>query len=176
MTDDLPFDYPSAANPGAPAPRKCKRHRWTWWSRFSDGSTAPGASLNPANDRFFACDRCGKVRDDISGRRNRNNRKRGTSDELRVAEILGGRKVGPLGLPWDVEVAGYLRAQAKKLDRWPSLNEVVKWLDAIPQGAELRAVTLADTPGQGKRTRRLIVLDLEEYARWHGQTEKGEAA
>ncbi len=28
---DLPFDYPSPANPGAPAPRKCARHRWVVW-------------------------------------------------------------------------------------------------------------------------------------------------
>ena len=88
-----------------------------------------------------------------------------------MARILGGSKVGPLGLPWDVVIDGYLRAQCKRLDKWPSLNAVVAWLDAIPAGPELRAVTLADTPGPGGRTRRLIVLDLEEFSRWHGKGE-----
>ena len=46
-----------------------------------------------------------------------------------------------------------------------------EWLDAIPAGPELRAVTLADTPGPGGRTRRLIVMDLAEFAAFHGRTE-----
>ena len=50
-------------------------------------------------------------------------------------------------------------------------NAEVAWLDAIPAGPELRAVTLADTPGPGGRTRRLIVLDLGEFSRWHGKGE-----
>ena len=114
------------------------------------------------------CARCGRVRDEMASRRARNNRSRGTSDELAVARILGGEKVGPLCLPWDVTIPGYLRAQAKKLDRWPSISAVVTLLDAIPASSELRAVTLADTPGPGRRTRRLIVFDLDEWATWHG--------
>lgn len=147
---DLPFTLPDP-DPSRPerAPRTCGHHAWV-------------------EDQ---CIRCGRYRDAVVGRRNRNNAKRGTSDELKVARILGGRKVGQLGLPWDVELEGYMRAQCKRLDRWPSLNEVVRWLDAIPAGRELRAVTLADTPGPGGRTRRLIVLDLEEYAQHHGREE-----
>ena len=79
--------------------------------------------------------------------------------------------LGLFGLPWDVEVPGYARIQSKKLATWPSVNEIVRWLDAIPAGPELRAVTLADTPGPGGRTRRLIVMDLAEYAAWHGRAE-----
>lgn len=149
---DLPFHYPDAAPANAAAPQpKCRRHRWV---AFPDGSR---------------CDRCGKAHSKEAARRGRNNRKRGTTDELRVAEILGGRKVGPLGHEWDVEIEGYLRAQCKKLDTPPSLNQVTRWLDAIPQGPSLRAVTIADTPGAGRKTRRLIVLDLEEFASWHGR-------
>jgi len=33
-------------------------------------------------------------------------------------------------------------------------------------------VTLADTPGPGGRTRRLIVMDLESFAAWHGRHEE----
>lgn len=157
MTVDL--NDPALFTPTTPAmvaPAKPKPHRHRWM-------VANGVGV---------CSSCGKSWDASLARRNTNNRKRGTSDELRVAEIVGGRKVGPLGLPWDVEVAAYLRLQAKKLDRWPSLNEVVKWLDGIPAGPELRGVTLADTPGPGRRTRRLIVFDLAEFAGWHGRSEK----
>ena len=124
-----------------------------------------------AHESIWACERCGKYRDAAGSRRNRNNRKRGVSDELAVANLLGGRKIGPLGYPWDVEVPGYLRAQCKKLAAWPSVNEIVRWLDAIPAGPELRAVTLADTPGSGGTTRRLIVMDLAEFAAFHGRVE-----
>lgn len=103
-----------------------------------------------------------------ASRRGRNNRKRGTADELVVARLLGGLKVGELGLPWDIECPGWLRVQAKKLDRWPSIKQVLELLDAIPQADELRAVTLADTPGPGGRTRRIIVFDLAEFAAWYG--------
>lgn len=146
--------------PPTPTGVRRKPHRHTW-----EASPALPAS----SDRW--CARCGVVRDETKVRRGRNNRKRGTSDELVVATTLGGRKVGQLNMPWDVEIAGYLRAQCKKLVRWPSMAAVVAWLDAIPAGTELRAVTLADAPGAGKRVRRLIVLDLDEFAAWHGRRE-----
>ena len=44
-------------------------------------------------------------------------------------------------------------------------------LIAIPAGPELRAVTLADTPGPGGKVRRLIVMDLSEFAAFHGRVE-----
>lgn len=159
---DLPFTLPDP-DPTRPErkPAKCRRHRWivVHGDYFSDG---------PITET--RCDRCGKPLDVAGSRRGRNNRSRGTRDELEVARILGGVKVGQLGEPYDVLLPGYLRAQAKKLGKWPSLSEVVRWLDAIPAGPELRAVTLADTPGPGGgRTRRLIVLDLAEFARWHGK-------
>ena len=156
--DSLPWYPDDERMPnGAKGRKPCKRHQWT-----VDGLSEITFDGTPI------CARCGKQRDD-SSRRGRTARKRGISDELEVARILGGRKVGPMGWPWDVEVEGYLRAQSKKLARWPSLSQVIAWLDAIPASPELRAVTLADAPGPGRRTRRLIVLDLDEFARWHGR-------
>jgi len=152
MMSNMMLDDAWAPEPGpdlVPTPRKCRRHRW---------------QASGAND---FCVLCGTVRDAGRSRRNRNNGKRGRADEAVVAKIIGGRKVGPLGLPWDVEIEGYLRAQCKHLDKWPSIATIVTWLDAIPVGKELRAVTLADTPGAGHRTRRLIVMDLDEWAGWH---------
>jgi hypothetical protein len=49
--------------------------------------------------------------------------------------------------------------------------EWVRLQESWTAGSELRAVTLADAPGHG-RVRRLIVMDLEEYARWHGRPDE----
>ena len=149
MTDDLPFAYESPANPGAAKPRVCRRHTWV---------------LDPVAD-IMRCWRCPKVRDDAATRRGKNNRKRGNAEELTVARKLGGRKMGPLGLPWDVEIPDYMRLQVKKLASWPSLAAVVALIDAIPAGRDMRGVALIQ-PGRGGR--RLLVLDLDEFARWHG--------
>ena len=154
---DLPFLAPEP-DPTRPErqPRTCHRHRWIV---ATTGETA----------NVGTCSRCGKARDAALSRRGRNNRKRGSADELSVARLLGGEKVGPLGLPWDVIVPGWMRVQCKRLDRWPSLAQVVAWLDAIPAGTEMRGVSIADTPGPGGRTRRLLVLDLDEFASHHGR-------
>lgn len=150
------FDAPDGPRPGAAPARKCRRHDNQTWIPDTDE---------------WECQRCGHRTPTTRRRKGRANRARGTRDELAVARILGGRKVGELGLPHDVEVPGYMRAQCKKLDRWPSLARVLEWLDAMGAGPELRAVTLADTPGPGGRTRRLVVMDLEDFARWHGRGE-----
>jgi len=173
---DLPFTLPDP-DPTRPErkPARCRRHSWV--DAHNDGHGLRPmlygrTGLPLERQDGWVCCWCGRIKDLATAKRGRNNRKRGVSDELAVARLLGGEKVGPLGLPWDVTIPGYARIQCKKLSRWPSLAEVVKWLDAIPAGPELRAVTLADTPGPGGRTRRLIVLDLEEYARWHGKEPK----
>ena len=102
---DLPFSLPEA-DPTAieRPPRKCVRHDW------AEDMTIGG--IEPV----YRCARCGAVKDPARSRRNRNNGRRGRSDELTVARLLGGEKVGQLNLPWDVVVPGYLRAQAKQLD------------------------------------------------------------
>ena len=156
------MDATTPANPAAPKPKKCYRHAWL---------LTQGYYGNENDISIYVCDRCHEVKDEVRSRRNKNNGKRGRSDEAKVAAILGGRKVGPMNWPWDVELEGYMRAQAKQLDRWPSMNEIIKWLDAIPAGDYLRAVTLADTPGAGKRTSRYIVIQLDEFARFHGKVE-----
>lgn len=142
------------ANPAAKA-RKCVRHDWR------------GSYFKPAlGPERTVCARCGTVRDESRAKTGRNNRKRGGAEELVVARKLGGEKVGPLGLPHDVIVPGYLRLQVKKLARWPSLAAVLTWLDAMPAGAEMRGVTIAST---GHGTRRVLVLDLDEFAEHHGE-------
>ncbi len=172
LPDDL-FDAPDGPRPGAAPARKCY-HAWT--PGYLKNENLPDhvrwsvSEQWPDDIPWLGCRRCYKPKDLATSRRNKNNGKRGRSDELRVARILGGNKLGQLGLPWDVELPGYLRVQCKQLDRWPSLGKVIEWLDAIPAGNELRAVSLADTPGiGGGRTRRLIVMELAEFAAWHGR-------
>ena len=140
---------PSPVHPPSPRqhspqrkPARCRRHVWALKFDYvghevrggvaitTTGAivhVAPGTKLMTGSvaTNEYACIRCGHVRQPVASKRGRNNRKRGVSDELAVARLLGGEKIGPLGLPWDVVVPGYLRAQCKKTGRWPSLASVV---------------------------------------------------
>lgn len=149
------------ADPTRPerTPRKCYRHDWI----------PPRAG----HDEATFCIRCGRERDDARARLGRNNRKRGGAEELVIARKLGGQKVGPLGLPHDVVVPGYLRVQVKKLAGWPSLTKVVEWLDAMQPGRDIRAVSVTLA---GHNARRVLIVDLDEFAAWHAWEEKGEGA
>ena len=149
---DLPFTYPSEPNPGAAPRRVCRRHEWLV-ALAIDGGYVP------------TCLRCGKVRDDATSRRGKNNRSRGNAAELVVARHLGGKKMGPLGLPWDVEMPGYARLQVKKLATAPSLRFVASELARIGSGAEMPGFIWVE-PGRGGE--RLIVFRLSDFAERHG--------
>jgi len=113
----------------------------------------------------IVCQRCGKVRDDALVRRGRTSRSRGNAAELVVARHLGGKKMGPLGLPWDVEMPGYARLQVKKLATAPSLRFVASELARIGSGAEMPGFVWVE-PGRGGE--RLIVFRLADFAERHG--------
>jgi hypothetical protein len=147
--DEIPFLTSEDAMPVVPTPRKC---------------------LHPRGDRADGvCGRCGVAIDPARSRAGRNSRKRGGAAELTAARVVGGRKMGPLNLPWDVEIEGYLRLQVKKLATWPSLALIAQWLDAIPQSPAMRGVAVIQAAGPGTRGRRLLVLDLDEFGNWHGK-------
>lgn len=150
--DDLPlFDPPDAPRPGAAPARTCKHPR----------------HLRGLVGEVPVCTRCGHQFDPQRQRRGRSARYRGTSDELAVARLLGGIKVGHHGGPHDVELPGYMRLQSKKLADWPSLAQVVTWLETLQPHGDIRGVTLARVPGPGLKAQRLLVVDLYEFARWH---------
>jgi len=151
MSDDLPFDYPSEPNPGAAPRRVCRRHEWVRWEDPIVSETR--------------CARCNVIRDDATSRRGKNNRSRGNAAELVVARHLGGKKMGPLGLPWDVEMPGYARLQVKKLATAPSLRSVASELARIGSGAEMPGFIWVE-PGRGGE--RLIVFRLSDFAERHG--------
>jgi len=129
--------------------RRCRRHEWDF-------------------DDF--CRRCRKPKDFAVSRRSRNNGKRGRRAELTIArEIPGARKMGPLGLPWDVEVGEYARLQVKKLVSRPSANAIRKLIEAIPNtGDRLRGFVWVEAAGRGKRGRREVTFLGAEFVQWHG--------
>ena len=144
----------------ARSPRRCRRHEWERALMVNgDGQEITGVR----------CGNCNKPKSEAVSRRSRNNRKRGATWERDAAADIGGRRMGQLNLPWDVEVPAYARIQTKVLDRWPSLNKVVEWLDDIGAGDKLRIVALKDTPGPGGKARKLAVIDWDEYCKWHGR-------
>ena len=154
---DLPWsDGSTATRNGAVGRGKCRRHEWV--RHEVDISS------------FDECSRCGAVRDPAASRRGRTNRSRGNRAELDIArEIPGARKMGPLGLPWDVEVGEYARLQVKKLVARPSANAIRKLIEAIPDtGDRLRGFVWVEAAGRGKRGRREVWFLIRDYFVWHG--------
>jgi len=94
----------------------------------------------------------------------------GSEAERTVARIVGGSRVGMDGGPIDVIVGDYLALQVKSLRTMPSMTEVRKYLDAIPQTHRLRGAVVQDRPGKGVRSRRTITFDLDEWAEWHAMS------
>jgi hypothetical protein len=94
----------------------------------------------------------------------------GSAAEREVAALLGGQRVYGYG-PIDVIVTGYSALQVKKRAGDPSLQAIVKALDAMSTSL-LRGYVVIHRAGQGKRGRRTITFDLDEYALWHGARDK----
>lgn len=143
MIDDLPWFGPE---PDDRVPKKCRHPRWQRVKVY-DGILLVGQK----------CESCGHLFDEADRRRGRNNRSRGNAAELDVARALGGRKMGPLGMEWDVEARGK-RFQVKKLATPPSLRYVIGELDRIGE----RAGFVWIEPGRGGEA--LVVLRLRDYA------------
>jgi hypothetical protein len=145
------------------SPRPCRRHQWV------ESASAMGEPIPPY------CRTCGHPKDAVRSRAGRNNRKRGNAAELDVAREVGGRKVGPLGHPWDVEMPGYARLQVKKLKAPPSLRFIAAELARIARapGEEMPGFAWVE-PGRGGE--RLIVFRLADFAERHGIVTEEEAA
>ena len=170
--DGLPWSDDSAPTlNGAKGRGKCRRHVWgpqQGQGRMSALSVARG--WEPG-----VCVVCGKPKDEATSRRGRTNRSRGNRAELAIArEIPGARKMGPLGLPWDVEVGTYARLQVKKLVARPSANAIRKLIEAIPNtGDRLRGFVWVEAAGRGKHGRREVTFLAAEFAQWHGGISEG---
>lgn len=171
--DDLPFAPPDTT-PVVPTPRKCthpkrdriKVHRVLDDDRnlFHVDQTHPYDTSGRCEPAGY-CGRCNSLIDSARARAGRNSRARGGAAELQVARALGGRKMGPLNLPWDVEVAGYARIQVRKYATPESLRKVAAELARIGSGAEMPGYVWLE-PGRGGEA--LIVFRLADFAERHG--------
>jgi hypothetical protein len=142
---ELPFHYDGVpTEPDDREPAKCRHPRYR-----RDGQTCS----------------CGHVFDPVRQRRSKNNRARGNAEELTVARRVGGRKMGPVGLPWDVEMPGYARLQVRKYKTPQSMRKVADELARIGYGQEMPGYVWIE-PGRGGK--RLIVFDLDHFAERHG--------
>ncbi len=152
--DDLDlFSRPSADAVMEQPPRKC-RH--------------PRDRRYPTPDGW-ECRGCGHTASRAAIRAGRNSRKRGNAAELSAAKRIGGRKMGPLGLPWDVEMPGYARLQVRKYLNPESLRKIAAELSRIGSGAEMPGYIWIE-PGRGGE--KLIVFRLDDFAERHGVTAK----
>lgn len=160
---------PETAVTVTPPRSKCRRHQWADYYGHPETDDA-GKEIAPGPLLYTLCLRCSTIKDATRTRRGKNNRKRGNAAELTVARAVGGRKVGPMGWPWDVEMPGYARLQVRKLASPPSINDIRKALDAI-------AATPSDAmPGYvwiepGRNGERLIVFRLKDWQERHGGAE-----
>jgi hypothetical protein len=150
------FDTP--ARPALAPARQCRRHEWTW--------------AGPTPEDGERCRFCGRLRDVALSRRGRTNRARGNREELTVARLIGGEKVGPLGHPWDVEMPGYARLQVRKYATPESMRAIAAELARIARapGQEMPGYIWIE-PGRGGQ--RLIVFRLADFADRHGVPDEG---
>jgi hypothetical protein len=86
---------------------KARRHQHRWDGPHVVTEESVGIDGIGLRSYLPTC-ACGAVKDAAASRRGRNNRKRGGHHELDVARRYGGRKVGPLGGPWDIEGEEYV--------------------------------------------------------------------
>jgi hypothetical protein len=160
--DELPFSQPEpdATRPERP-PRTCLHPH-----RFRENVVSNVLAAGEMTvTKYTRCKRCGHVFDDVRQRRGRNNRARGGRAELVAARAVGGKKVGPLGQPWDVEMPGYARLQVRKYATPQSLRQIAAELARIGSGAEMPGYIWIE-PGRGGE--RLIVFRLADFAERHG--------
>lgn len=145
------------------APMRPHRHRWALTVHWDDARQANVA------DGTHHCLTCRPLvfRDPVRSRRSRNNGKRGKAAELDVARAVGGRKVGPLGHPWDVEMAGYARLQVRKYATPQGLRAIAAELARIARapGPEMPGYIWIE-PGRGGE--RLVVFRLRDFSERHG--------
>ena len=112
------------------------------------------------------------VQNAARSRRGRTARARGNAFERAVAKKLNGQRVGMFGGKTDVQ-ADWIAIQCKVGGAYSERYD--GWLRSVPtKGDQLAALVVGDSPGQGKRQRTMIVLDLEDFIAWFGKREEAE--
>lgn len=123
-------------------------------------------TLRVYRDGGYDCTRCGHFVTAESISRGRRANRRGRRLNAKAAKEAGAENVETLQVPEDFR-SSHLDAQHKSGTGYPKRLDA--WLRAIPQReGKLRAVVYTETPGPGRKARRLIVMDYSEYLEWHG--------
>jgi hypothetical protein len=157
---DLPFDYPSPANPGAAPPRRCRRH---WWVCIRDVDVNTGGFLPD----WWRCARCGAIRDEGKARTGRNNAKRGKRIQRERIVGLGGQNL-PGNKPGHDGIGLAFSYESKSGGFFS--ERVWRVLQAIPRLGDQSAVLIVtDTPGPGRRARSYVVVEYDEWRALHGE-------
>lgn len=157
MSDDLPFGEPLYPQTAWATP-KCKRHQW-------GQNVLPGDAPD-----LIRCRRCHHVQNPEKVRQGRNNRKRGGRDELAVARLLGGTKVGHFGGPEDVRQGSFViqvkRFATARFPVWMT-NELAK----LPRADQrVPVLVIREAAGPGRRARAIAVVMLDDWKDLHGGT------
>lgn len=120
-------------------------------------------------DGGYTCTRCDRFVPREAIRRGLNARKRGLRASARIAREAGIENREAMHLPEDSgNSTDWLRTQNKSGKGYPVRLD--RWLRSIPVVAgQLRGVTYTETPGPGRKARKLIVLDWDEFRDWFGQ-------
>lgn len=173
--DDLPFSQgePAPANPAAPGPRKCWRHRWRAIeamtpTQFMEAQEAKQGGLS-SGDEF--CLSCWKERDFVASSRGRRNKNRGNRIQRQRIEGLGGRNLA--GNNPNLDGLGLMFAYESKSGGAFS-ERVWRWLVGIPKrGNESGVLIVTEAPGRGGgKARSYVVVEYDEWRALHGEGER----
>jgi hypothetical protein len=163
VTDDLPFSYGDPEPVVSTRTPKRHRHRWAVFQRFLDGDVW--------HEDVKACPQCGALQNAALSRRSKNNRSRGNAQEREWAKRLGLRRTGQYGGPDDA-TNGLFVGQAKSMAtaRFPGWmsDELAK----LPRtDGRVPILGILETPGPGRRPRRLVVVEESDWIALHGGEE-----
>lgn len=120
-------------------------------------------------DGGYECSSCGRFVSREAIRRGLNARKRGIRASGQIAKDAGIENREAMHLPEDSgNSTDWLRTQNKSGKGYP--KRLDGWLRSIPVvPGQLRGVTYTETPGPGRKARKLIVLDWDEFVEWFGR-------
>jgi hypothetical protein len=161
--DALPFNDGTERPALSTATVRRHRHRWVHADRWFD--TEDGERTY---EHVWACEGCGRLKDEARSRRGRNNRKRGNRHEREWAKRLGLRRVGQYGETADGRnemFAGQSKSLATGAFPGWMTNELTKLRAAHPELVPLLGV-LEATGGHGQG-RRLVVMEEADWVALH---------
>lgn len=158
MVDDLPF-LPGEDRPSVSQPRKCSHPK--------------RARIRVDLDGPDQCSSCGHTFDPYRQLMGRRNRQRGNAKERASAKRNGTERTGMYGGKDDYRVRGLFAFQNKSMATARFPGWMARELDAVRAAwPDLEPVLhVEESPGPGRRPRRLYVVDEKTWLALHGPTE-----